>query len=168
MSDEHAGADVTAPPGRAAGRPGVVLAVDVGEVRVGVAACDPDRLVATPVETVARRRDGAGDADLRRVAELARERGAVEVVVGLPVGLSGREGPAAGKIRAWVDRLVPLLEADVAVGLVDERMTTAAAHRTLASAGVRARDRRSRVDQEAAVEILRTALASPRRVGAGA
>ena len=148
----------------AGSRAGVVLAVDVGEVRVGVAACDPDRLLASPVETVARRRDGSGDDDLRRVAELARERAAVEVVVGLPVGLSGREGPAAAKVRGWTARLAGLLDGEVAITHVDERLTTAAAHRTLSSAGVRGRARRDRVDQEAAVEILRTALASSRRV----
>ena len=70
-------------------RRGVRLGVDVGSVRIGVARCDPDGILATPVGTVPR-----GDGDLQRLAELAREHEAVEIVVGLPVTLKGERGPA--------------------------------------------------------------------------
>ena len=69
-------------------RRGVRIGVDVGTVRVGVASCDPDGTLATPVETV--RRDPGG-ADLARIAALTADRGAIEVVVGLPRTLAGRE-----------------------------------------------------------------------------
>ena len=75
-------------------RAGRRLGVDVGDVRVGVATCDSDGLIATPVETVP-----AGSGCISRLAELAREYEVIEVVVGLPVSLSGGEGPAAAKVR---------------------------------------------------------------------
>ena len=73
------------------------LGVDVGAVRIGVAVSDPRGLVATPVETVLRQPAGAGD--LERIAAIAAELDAVEVVVGLPTSMSGREGPAAAAVR---------------------------------------------------------------------
>jgi len=87
-------------------RRGVRLGVDVGDVRIGVAASDPSGLIATPVETVAR---GAGD--LSRLRALAEEHDAFEVVVGLPRSLSGREGPAAAKVRLFATALADLLAA---------------------------------------------------------
>ena len=84
------------------GLPGVVLAVDVGTVRVGVAASDPHRILASPVETV----PAPGHA---RVAELVAERDAVLVVVGLPTSLSGRSASASAEMaRAWVAAFAPL------------------------------------------------------------
>ena len=78
-------------------REGIRLGVDVGTVRVGVAVSDPGGIMATPVETLARA--SASDKDVQRVAELADDARALEVVVGLPRSLSGREGPAAVKVR---------------------------------------------------------------------
>ena len=88
-------------------RRGVRLGVDVGDVRIGVAASDPSGLIATPVETVAR-----GQGDLARLRALAEEHEALEVVVGLPRSLSGREGPAAAKVRAFATELADVLAAD--------------------------------------------------------
>lgn len=133
------------------GRPGVVLAVDVGRVRVGVAASDPDRLLASPVETVAA--PGLG-----RVAELVVERGAVLVVVGLPTSLSGRvESASADLARDWAARLEPLV-APVEVRLVDERLTTVAATAALRASGRSAKHSRAVVDQAAAVALLQGVL----------
>lgn len=140
-------------------RQGVRLGVDVGSVRIGTASCDSAGLVAVPVETVRR-----GRGDLARLIELATERGAVELVVGLPLTLGAVEGPAAVSVRAFAARLaqaaVPL-----PVRLVDERMSTAAAARGLREAGTDARRGRGVVDQVAAVVILQNALDEERVTG---
>jgi len=140
-------------------RRGVRVAVDVGSVRIGVAASDPDGRVASPVETVYR---GAGD--LGRLATIIAERAAVEVVVGLPRGLSGREGPAAAAARVFAGRLAGAV-APVPVRLVDERLTTVSAERGLRESGVRGWRRKSVVDQAAAVVILQAALDTERSSG---
>lgn len=128
-------------------RPGVVVAVDVGKVRVGVAASDPDRLLASPVETVV----APGHA---RVAEIVAERGAVLVVVGLPTSLSGRaESASADMARQWAAALEPVV-APVEVRLVDERLTTVTATAALRASGRSAKQSRSVVDQAAAVALL--------------
>ncbi|HVE98089.1 MAG TPA: Holliday junction resolvase RuvX [Mycobacteriales bacterium] len=136
-------------------RRGVRIGVDVGTVRVGVAASDADGILATPVATLDR--DPKGGRDLAELAELVRARDAVEVVVGLPRHLSGRSGPAAAAATAYAEDLAELV-APVPVRLVDERLSTVAAERTLADRGVGSRARRSVVDQAAAVVILQGAL----------
>src|SRR4051794_94483 len=99
-------------------RHGVRLGIDPGDARIGVARSDPTGFLATPLETVRR-----GRGDLARLARLAREAEAVEIVVGLPRSLSGREGPAAVKTRDFADRLAARM-APVPVRLQDERLTT--------------------------------------------
>lgn len=131
--------------------------MDVGKVRIGVASCDPDGILATPVETVPR-----GDADLRRLATLVAEYEAVEVVVGLPVNLAGREGPAAVDVREYAQALGRAI-APVPVRLSDERMSTVVASRRLTERGVRGKRQRAVVDQAAAVEILQSWLDAQRR-----
>ena len=137
----------------------VRLAVDVGAARVGGARSDAGGLLATPLVTLRR-----GRGDIERLAELAREHGAVEIVVGLPTGLSGREGPSAADARrfaaAVAERLAPL-----PVRLVDERFTTTLAHGALRQGGRDARQRRGVVDQAAAAVILQGALDSERATG---
>ena len=134
---------------------GVRVAVDVGAVRVGVAVSDPAGVLATPYATL--RRDAVGDADVAEIVALARERAAVEVVVGLPRLLSGEEGAAAGAAREYAGALRRAL-GDVPVRLVDERLTTVTAERALREAGVSSRAQRAVVDQAAAVAILQAAL----------
>jgi putative Holliday junction resolvase len=134
-------------------RAGVILAVDVGRVRVGVAASDPDRLLASPVETVAA-------PGLARVAELVAERRAVLVVVGLPTSLSGRaDSASADMARTWAAQLEPLV-APVQIRLVDERLTTVTATAALRASGRSARQSRAVVDQAAAVALLQGVLDS--------
>lgn len=142
-------------------RRGRRLAVDVGDVRIGVAGSDPDGLLATPVETVPGR-DTAGA--LRRLAALAAEYEPLEVVVGLPRSLSGREGPAAAKVRTFAGRLARAI-APVPVRLVDERMSTVTAAQDMRAAGVGSKKGRSRIDQAAAVVILQSALETERTTG---
>jgi putative holliday junction resolvase len=126
------------------------LGIDVGAVRVGVAICDPDGVLATPLVTVAR--DVDGRSDLRAIAGLVVEHEAVGVVVGLPRTLAGRDGPAAEAARTFADALAGVL--DVPVELSDERLTTVVATRQLRERGVKGRKQRAVVDQAAAVAIL--------------
>jgi putative Holliday junction resolvase len=136
-------------------RPGVRIGVDVGQVRVGVAASDPSGTFAHPVETYVR--DAVGATDLDAIAALVGERDAVEVVVGLPRLLSGEEGEAARNARTYAAGLASRVS-PVGVRLVDERLTTVAAHRRLRDSGVPGRGQRAVVDQAAAVLILQSAL----------
>lgn len=129
---------------------GVLVAFDVGTVRVGVAASDPHQVLASPVDTLP-----AGD--LAAAAAIVREREAVRVIVGLPRTLAGREGPSVDMARTYADRLGPLV-APVPVDLLDERLTTVLAERALSGAGVRGRGRRAVVDQAAAVALLQGVL----------
>ncbi|MQM26831.1 Holliday junction resolvase RuvX [Glycomyces albidus] len=141
------------------------LGIDLGKARIGVAVCDPDGLIATPVATVRRDLKTAGEdipADIKEIAETAREFDVVEIVVGLPVTLSGEEGPAAAHTRAWVERFADHVS-PTPVTLTDERMTTAVATRRLNEGGVRGKRKRSIVDQAAAVEILQHWLDRRRR-----
>lgn len=139
---------------------GVRLGVDVGTVRIGVAASDPGGVLATPLATVAR--DPRGGADLVRLARLVADREAVEVIVGLPTSLSGRQGQAARAARAYAAALAERID-PIPVRLSDERLTTVAATRRLAEAGTRGRKGRSVVDRSAAVLILQGWLDGARR-----
>ena len=130
---------------------GVRLAVDVGTVRVGVAASDPDALMAFPVDTVQR-----GKGDVAAVAALAAERGAIRVFVGLPRTLAGAEGASAQDARGFAAALAELTEASVR--LIDERFSTATASQAMRSAGRNAKRQRQVIDQAAAMVILENAL----------
>lgn len=143
-------------------RRGVRLAVDVGSVRVGVARSDPHGILATPVETL--RRDRKDKSDLIKIAELVLDWDVLEVVVGLPVGLSGDEGAAAGAARSYADEVAQAV-VPVPVRLVDERLSTVSATSALRGAGVAARKHRGVVDQAAAVVILQHALDAERASG---
>jgi putative Holliday junction resolvase len=143
----------------------VRLGVDVGQVRVGVAICDPDGILATPLVTLRRERNVGEDeipSDIRKLSQLVDEHDCVEVVVGLPVRLTGMEGPAAAQARTYAQQLAAEI-APVPVRLADERMSTVAATRRLAERGVRGRRQRAVIDQAAAVEILPRWLDARRR-----
>ncbi len=138
---------------------GVRLGVDPGDARIGVASSDPSGILATPVETVAR-----GEGDVERLAALVEELGAVRVYVGLPRSLSGGEGPAAGKVRAFARELAARL-GPVPVRLCDERLSTVTAEGQLRGQGRKGKKRRAVVDQAAAVVILQGALERERQTG---
>lgn len=139
---------------------GVRLGIDPGDARIGVAASDPSGFLATPVETVPR-----GDGDLARLRQLLEELDAVRVYVGLPRSLSGREGPAAERVRAFAQQLADLI-APIPVHLQDERLTTVSAEAMLRERGRKGQKRRAVVDQAAAVLILQSALDRERATGA--
>lgn len=147
------------PEGDAALRPGVRLAVDVGSVRIGVASCDPDGVLASPLATVRR-----GGGDLSEIARLAAERGVMEIVVGLPTSLSGQAGRAAAQALAFAGQLAAMVD-PLPVRLVDERFTTVLADAALAQGGRRSRQRRAVIDQAAAATLLQGALDAERRTG---
>ena len=138
---------------------GVKLGVDVGTVRVGIAVCDRDGILATPLRTLAR--NVKKNTDVRILAELARELEAVEIFVGLPRTMKGEEHASARMATEYAKLLVStLLEAGsgVPVRLVDERLSTVTAHRNLHQAGMSSRDHRKVVDQVAAAGILQHAI----------
>jgi putative holliday junction resolvase len=128
---------------------------------VGVSRSDPDGLLATPVETVPR--DDRGSTDLERIIAVAREHDAIEVVVGLPISLSGADTASTGDARGFAERLAGRF--DRPVRLVDERLSTVSAEGALHSAGHSSRRHRPVIDQVAAVIILQHALDSERMVG---
>ena len=140
-------------------RPGVRLGLDPGDARIGVARSDPTGFLATPLETVKR-----GRGDLPRLAAIVVEEEAVEVVVGLPRSLSGREGPAAVKVRAFAARLARRV-APVPVRLCDERLSTVSAEAMLRDRGHTGSKRRAVVDIAAADVILQNALDTERATG---
>ena len=132
-------------------RRGVRLGIDVGKARVGVARCDRDGLLAVPVETVAR-----SEASTRRIAELAAEYDAFEILVGLPISLSGNETSSTEDARTFAADLGR--ETGLPVRLVDERLSTVSAHAALRESGRSQRSSRRIVDQVAAVVLLQQAI----------
>jgi putative Holliday junction resolvase len=133
-------------------RRGVRLALDWGDARIGVAASDPDGVLAYPATTV---EAGAGEID--QLAAVVADYEPIEVLVGFPRSLSGGEGPAAAKARERAKRLAGVIAAPVR--LVDERLTTVTASQRLHEGGKRAREQRELIDAAAAVAILEQALA---------
>jgi putative holliday junction resolvase len=146
-------------------RRGVRVGIDVGSVRVGVAQSDPSGLLATPVVTVRRTADAdgkpQGDDGLAQLVAVVRECDALEVIVGLPLGLSGA---AAELARGYAERIAQQV-APVPVRLIDERLSTVTATRALRDAGLKQRRHRPVVDQAAAVVILQSALDAERASG---
>ena len=132
---------------------GSLLGLDLGSKTIGVAASDPDRRLATAVETVARTNFTA---DARRLLALAVERSAVGFVLGLPVNMNGSEGPRAQSTRAFARNFAKLT--DLPIALWDERLSTAAVERELIAADVSRRKRAAVIDQQAAAFILQGAL----------
>jgi putative Holliday junction resolvase len=132
---------------------GALIGLDLGTKTIGVAASDPDRRVAAPVETIARKRFTL---DAERIAALAGERHAVGYVLGLPVNMDGSEGPRAQATRAFARNFAKLT--DLPIALWDERLSTAAVERALIAADASRAKRKAVIDQHAATYILQGAL----------
>jgi putative Holliday junction resolvase len=137
---------------------GALIGLDLGTKTIGVASSDPDRRVATGVETVARTRFSA-DAD--RLLALAAERKAAGFVLGLPINMDGSEGPRAQSTRAFARNMAKLTALPIA--LWDERLSTAAVERELIAADASRAKRKAVIDQHAAIFILQGALDRLRR-----
>jgi len=132
---------------------GVLIGLDLGSKTIGVAASDPDRRVAAPVETISRKRFSL---DAQRILDLAAERRAAGLVLGLPINMDGSEGPRAQATRAFAGNLARLT--DLPIALWDERLSTAAVERALIAADASRAKRKSVIDQHAAAYILQGAL----------
>jgi putative Holliday junction resolvase len=132
---------------------GALIGLDLGTKTIGVAASDPDRRLATPVETIARKRFSL---DAERLFELAAERQAAGFVLGLPINMDGTEGPRAQSTRAFARNLAGVTELPIA--LWDERLSTAAVERALIAADASRAKRKAVIDQHAAAYILQGAL----------
>ncbi len=132
---------------------GALVGLDLGTKTIGVAASDPDRRLATAVETVARK---AFQADAARLLALAAERSAIGFVLGLPINMDGSEGPRAQSTRAFARNMARLTELPIAFW--DERLSTAAVERELIGADVSRARRAAVIDQHAAIFILQGAL----------
>jgi putative Holliday junction resolvase len=131
----------------------VRLGIDVGTVRIGVSRSDPHGMLATPVETVPRVRNGD---DRRRIAAIAMELEAIEAIVGLPLALSGAHTASTADAVGFAEALAA--EVDVPVRLVDERLTTVSAQSALRASGKGSKAARPVIDQVAATIILQHAL----------
>lgn len=140
-------------------RRGPRLGVDVGKARIGVARSDADGLLATPVETVPRE----GGDPVRRIADLAAEHEALEIVVGLPLNLQGEDTASTRDARDFAAAVAAA--STVPVRLVDERLSTVSAHAALRASGRSQRSSRRIVDQVAAVVLLQQALDVEKRTG---
>ena len=132
---------------------GALIGLDLGTKTIGVAVSDPDRRLAAPVETIARKRFGL---DAEHIFKLAGERRAVGFVLGLPINMDGSEGPRAQATRAFARNLSKLT--DLLIALWDERLSTAAVERDLIAADVSRARRKAVIDQHAAAFILQGAL----------
>jgi len=132
---------------------GALVGLDLGTRTIGVAVSDPDRKLATGVETVQRK---AFKADAARLLAIAGERKAVGFVLGLPINMDGSEGPRAQSTRAFARNLAGLT--DLAIALWDERLSTAAVERELIANDVSRARRAEVIDQHAAIFILQGAL----------
>lgn len=135
------------------------MGVDVGNARVGVSVCDPDGILATPLKTL--RRDAKKNSDRRVLRKLIEVHEIREIFVGLPKTMRGGESASTEMARSYAYELAQELADEgnpVPIWLVDERLTTVSAHRSLHEAGVSSRNFKTMVDQVAAVNILQAAL----------
>lgn len=135
------------------GAKGALFGLDIGEKTIGVAVCDPARIVATPVETIRRKKFTA---DAERLAALAAERKIAGIIIGLPLNMDGTEGPSAQRARAFARNLPKLL--DLPTAFWDERLSTAAMERDLIAMDISRAKRAEKIDQMAATFILQGAI----------
>lgn len=134
------------------------MALDVGDVRIGVAVSDLMGIIANPLETYTRK--GNLSADAQYVADLAQKQQAELIVSGLPLGLDGGENTQTGKTREFIEELCR--HTDVPVKFMDERFTTLSAERVLIQGNVRRENRKKVIDKVAATIILQNYLDSRR------
>jgi putative Holliday junction resolvase len=132
---------------------GALIGVDVGTKRIGVATSDPDRLLATAVETIVRRTFAT---DAARLLAIVAERKAVGFILGLPMNMDGSEGPRAQGVRAFARNLARL--SGLPIALWDERLSSVAVERALIAQDVSRARRAKVIDQHAAAFILQGAL----------
>jgi putative holliday junction resolvase len=150
VEDLSAGAGSRRPP---AGR---VLGIDLGSVRIGIALSDPNRSIASPHSVLLRAKDHG--TDHRAILELVRAEAVTAIVVGLPLSLSGKTGPAAKAAAVEIEELRTVVGDRVEVVAHDERLTTIEAERSLGNARMSRARRRAVVDKVAAAVMLQSWL----------
>ncbi len=133
---------------------GRILALDVGDVRIGIAASDPMGIIANPVETYTRIGDIEKDTDY--ILKVAKEKEATLIISGLPLGLNGKENEQTAKTRTFIDLLQS--KTQIPVKYMDERFTTISAERVLIEGNVRRENRKKVIDKLAATIILQNYL----------
>ncbi len=140
-----------------------LLALDVGERRIGVATCDEAGLIATPLATIRR---ASKAKDFERIARLVREQGAEKLVIGHPLNADGSVGPQARRVEGYVAAMSEALSLEglnVSVFMWDEHGSTQRAQALMIDAGRKAKDRRQRIDAAAAAVILQDYLDEQRQ-----
>jgi len=132
------------------------LAFDYGDVRIGVAVCDPDGILATPLDFLTTKHPALKTS----ILELFSDYEPVKVYVGLPLNLSGEHSESTAKAIAFSELLTQIVSCPVE--LIDERLTSTSASTALSQAGISAKDQRKRIDSQSAVVILESGLAKDR------
>ncbi|WP_458760728.1 Holliday junction resolvase RuvX [Afipia sp. TerB] len=132
---------------------GALIGLDLGTKTIGVAVSDPDRRLATGIETIQRK---TFTADATRLLALAKERDVTGFILGLPINMDGTEGPRAQSTRAFARNFAKLT--DLAIGFWDERLSTAAVERELIELDMSRAKRAKVIDEHAAIFILQGAL----------
>lgn len=141
------------------------LGIDFGSVRIGISSSDSAGFLASPLGTV--KRDIVCSSDIKKIVKYVQDLEVMEIIVGLPRSLSGKENVSAHKVREYLQILCSFVS-NVPVRLFDERLTTVSAQKHLKNSGVSSRKHRKIVDQIAAVIILQDALDFERNTGKAA
>lgn len=137
------------------------LAIDYGDVRIGISLSDPSCIIASPFTTLSN--SNVNDSVIAEIVSIVSEHAVVVIYLGLPLHLSGAEGESATKVRAFAKKLKEALPESVTLRLIDERLTTTSAQRRANDSGGDLS--KTNVDQWAAVAILESALAGERNRG---
>lgn len=132
------------------------LAFDYGDVRIGVAVCDPDGILATPLNFL----ESKNPSLKKSIIALVSEYEPTKIYVGLPLHLSGQESESSSKAHAFAELLRQLSMCPIE--MVDERLTTSSAAASLSRAGLNSKEARSKIDSQSAVLILESGLAHDR------
>ena len=133
---------------------GRIMALDIGDVRIGIAISDLMHIIANPLETYTRK--GNLQADAEYIVDIAKEKDVELMISGLPLGLKGEETVQTAKTREFVDKLKEIC--DVPIEYLDERFTTISAERVLIEGNVRREKRKKVIDKVAATIILQNYL----------
>jgi putative Holliday junction resolvase len=137
-------------------RPGRRLAFDYGDVRIGVAVCDMDGILSSPLEPLNSKHPNL----MAQIRELVTEYAPVRIYVGQPLNLSGEPSVSSVKANSFADQVRAIVDFDVV--MIDERLTTVSASALLSQAGVSVKDQRKMIDSVAAVAILGSGLSRER------
>jgi putative Holliday junction resolvase len=132
-----------------------LIALDVGDKRIGVAMCDPDRILASPLTTLIRQ---TKDTSLDEILQIARENDVAEIVIGIPYSMSGRVGPQARITMDYADSLAD--KTDLPIHRIDERLSSVQAERMIRESGGRPSENKGKIDSVAAAIILQAYLDS--------